>query len=623
MSPGEVIPVPPEKNRLPGDRKNYLQEKANEIIELFLIRKMSPAAAIAACGGKIDRQGGSPGKLEEGFSTARQLHEGFMQTHTEIDNILLALNGRFMPPGPGNLPERNPSVLPTGRNMYILNPEEIPSHPSWELGKQLVDKLLAGKMEESGRYPEKIALSLNFRSTLMDYGVLESQILYLIGARPIWDASNRVLDVEIIPRKELGRPRIDVFIETYDYYTDYLESRLRLWDKAIRLVSELDEPDNYLFKNRAKIRRELQSVGTPPERAKALAGARIFAMALEQMSFTHFLLLEETGDWDSRRELVDMYLAERDYVYTEGIWGEKAPDAYRHHLEGTEVVLRNITRGGPLGGGWYNGGNLCLVIKELTGKEPEYFISDLRNPGEETITRAEDALRKDFRATLFNRKWIEGMMKEDYSGAQQIAGLVFSTLGWKINRENSITDDIWQEIVETYLRDKKNLKIREWFDAKNPYAFQGLTKNLLEAIRKEYWRPDEATLLEIATAYAESVVRHGHSEPGEVSEKLDLFLGRVLNAPGTESKTGKAAKALLEQYRKKTAEELAAHRAKEMEAVEGKKMEKAEPAPNEAAEGQKTPQPVPDGRWNWVYVVGVAVMLLFILGLWRRAGVPR
>jgi cobaltochelatase CobN len=281
-------------------------------------------------------------------------------------------------------------------------------------------------------------------------------------------------------------------------------------------------------------------------------------MAPELVSYVHFMLLEETGKWDSRRELVDVYLEERDYVYTEGCWGKKERTAYQRHLQGTEVVLKNITRGGPHGGGWYNGGNLCLVIKELTGKEPAYFISDLRNPGEEKVVLAEDAMRQDIRATLFNRKWIKGMMNEGYAGAQRISGRVFSTLGWEINREGSISAEVWQEIVEVYLHDKKNLKIQEWFDDKNPYAFQGLTETLLETIRKEYWRPNEATLMEIATAYAQSVVRYGHREPGEVNEKLEFFLMRTLLAPGPDSLTGQTAIALLEQYHQKTASELAA-----------------------------------------------------------------
>jgi cobaltochelatase CobN len=611
----EVIQIPPGKKRLGSERKNFLRQKAEQVLEGIFRKKLSMAEAVTAAGGNLGARG-LPEKLAEGIRTAQQLYEGFSKTTQEIENTLLALNGRFVPPGPGNLPERNPSVVPTGRNLYVMNPEEIPSRPSWELGKQLVDQLLAEQRKIDGRVPAKIGLSLDFRSTMMDYGVMESQILYLIGARPVWDASNRVVDVEIIPAKELGRPRIDVFIETYDYYTDYLESRLRLWDKAIRLVSALDEPGNNLFKNRARISKELQSDGVPAARAEILSNARIFAMAPEQVSFIHFLLLEKTGDWDSRRELVDVYLAERDYAYTEGSWGEKTPQVYRRQLQGTDVVLKNITRGGPLGGAWYNGGNLSLVIKELTGKDPDYFIADLRNPGEEQMVRAEDLLQRDFRATLLNRAWIEGMIKENYAGAQQIAGLVFSTLGWKINRNNSIPDDVWQAVVDIYLRDKLDLKIRDWFEEKNPYAFQGMTENLLEAVRKEYWRPDEATLMAIATAYAESVVRHGLRENGEVNEKLVAFLGRTMSAPGSESTSGQSAKELLEQFRQRLATELPMQLkgSAPTQEVTGQKLQ--------ATESERDASQPSHSVWSIVIIASLLILLLAI-GLWKKTGAFR
>ena len=617
---GEVMAVPSDQGHLPGARKNYLRSKAEEVIDLVFNKGLAPEEAIAAAGGKIGEMGLSD-KLKESFATAKLLFNGFAGTPKEIDNMLLALNGQFLPPGPANLPERNPAVLPTGRNMYILNPEEIPSHASWELGKQLVDQLLAEKLKADGRYPEKIGLSLDFRSTLMDYGVLESQILYLIGVRPVWDAANRVLDVEVIPTVELGRPRIDVFIETYDYYTDYLESRLRLWDKAIRMVADLDEPDNYVFRHRVKVCEDLQAGGESPERSEILSRARIFAMPPELVTATHFLLLEETGQWDTRRELVDVYLAERDYVYTEGCWGQQALNAYTRQMQGTEMVLRNITRGGPLGGGWYNGGNLCLVIKEVTGKEPEYFLSDLRNPGEERVGRAEDLLNRDYRATLFNRKWIEGMMNEGYAGAQQIAGGVFCTLGWKINREQSVSDDVWQEIVEVYLRDRKNLNIREWFEAKNPYAFQSIAERLLEASRKEYWKPDADTLREIAVAYAESVVRHGHREAGELNEKLEVFLERVMTAPAPDSQTAQAMQTLLEQYHQKSAAEQAEPKVNEQNPAAAAQAAPAEavskPVTGEKLEPVASPKhPV---RTLW-WAAGGLFLILLVYGFVRRKG---
>lgn len=45
----------------------------------------------------------------------------------EIKALLNALNCGFIPPGPGNDPVVNPDVLPTGRNFFQNQAEEIPT----------------------------------------------------------------------------------------------------------------------------------------------------------------------------------------------------------------------------------------------------------------------------------------------------------------------------------------------------------------------------------------------------------------------------------------------------------------------------------------------------------------
>ncbi|NQT17805.1 MAG: cobaltochelatase subunit CobN, partial [Planctomycetes bacterium] len=125
----QVIPAVPEKDRQPGGPRKYLREKAIEAVGLVLNNSLAPDEAIRAIGGAVPEEGLSKG-LQERFGLARQLSQGFAKTHQEIDNLLVALDGGFVPPGPANPPERNPSVVPTGRNMYTTNPEELPSRPS-------------------------------------------------------------------------------------------------------------------------------------------------------------------------------------------------------------------------------------------------------------------------------------------------------------------------------------------------------------------------------------------------------------------------------------------------------------------------------------------------------------
>ena len=103
-------------------------------------------------------------------------------------------------------------------------------------------------------------------------------------------------------------------------------------------------------------------------------------------------------------------------------------------------------------------------------------------------------------------------------------------------REKSISDDIWEEIVNIYVDDSKKLNIREWFESENPHAFQEMTEILLESIRKGYWEADEATRLKIAKEYAQSVARHGEGGGilGGGNTKLEKFVEKTLEAPGSK-----------------------------------------------------------------------------------------
>ena len=77
--------------------------------------------------------------------------------------------------------------------------------------------------------------------------------------------------------------------------------------------------------------------------------------------------------------------------------GEPAPEAYDETIQGTEIVLRSWSRQmtSPLSNKytWYKGGSLSLAIKTLTGKEPEFYLSDVRDPDRASMVAAEDALR--------------------------------------------------------------------------------------------------------------------------------------------------------------------------------------------------------------------------------------
>ncbi len=630
----EVIEVPAGESLNDGDRKKYLRRKAEEVLDLVVHRHVTPQEALSAVAGvPADKE--LPKGLDAGFRLAKRLVDGFAHAPDEIDNLLAALDGKFIPPGPGSSPDRNPGAVPTGRNMCVLNPEEVPSRPSWELGVQLVDQLLADRLAQKGHYPQRVAFTLSAFATLEDFGVMEAQILYLLGVRPVWDEQNLVADVELIPAAQLGRPRIDVFIAGMGYYRDLLPTRMRLIDKAVRLVAAENEKDNFVYAHTRQIAEELRGRGLAADAADRLARARIFSYPPGQNgSAKYYYLVERSGQWDNREELMRIYLDQVRYVYTEGMWGDEAPEAYERQIQGTEIVLRNWSdrTTSPLSNKytWFHGGSLAAAVKYLTGNEPDFILTDVRDADDARMVAAEDALRKDFRVRLFNRKWIEGMMKEGYAGADQIAVHVSNTLGWKIVRPDSISDDQWQEIVDIYVHDSKQLSIREWFEAENPFALQEMEEVLLETIRKGYWQPGEEIVREIATEYAQSVAAHGESGGlrGGDNTKLETFVEEVLKAPGSRE-----LNELLAAYQAKAREtkepasvtspgnlaaggNAPARETVPTEAVRGQQLVAAQPAKPTAGES------VPPTRFSWTVLLGVVCILLVGVGYGLRRGNP-
>ncbi len=562
-----------------GVSEDTLKTKAEEAIKLILHEDLTPLEAVLATGGTVEAEG-LPEIVQESLEMVMNLNVGMDQTSSEIDKILRALNGEFVSPGPSGSPERNPGVVPTGRNLYVLNPEELPTKASWELGTKMISDYLETQRKAKGRYPRKIAFGLVPYATYSDYGIIESQILFLIGVRPVWDLKNRVEDVELIPAEELGRPRIDVFLSAKSIYRDELPGMMKMLDKAIRMVASLDEPNNYVYDNTLRTLKGLQAKGVSSDEARIFSQARMYGPKPEENVDGHnwyFYLTERSGEWETREELMEVYLSHCRFVYTEGMWGVDAPEAFNAAAQDTELIVRSWydNRDAVLANKftWWSDGSLSLAIKHLTGKEPDYVFADVRNPDKAVMTNADQAVQRDLRARILNPKWIQAMMKEGYNGATQISKNINNMMGWEIMREHSIDDSNWNELSDFYVNDSENLGLPDWFDQHNPHAFQNIAATMLETVRKQYWDADDQRLMEITAAYAESVANHGPvgGLRSGGNAKLDDFVEQTLSS-SQDPKMG----ALLAKYQaamKQSSEARESPQETETEQVTGYEME--------------------------------------------------
>ena len=79
--------------------------------------------------------------------------------NNEVSGMLSALEGRYITPGPGGDPIRNPDVLPTGKNMHGLDPQSIPTAAAVDVALTVANRLLERMKQDTGAYPQVTPLS--------------------------------------------------------------------------------------------------------------------------------------------------------------------------------------------------------------------------------------------------------------------------------------------------------------------------------------------------------------------------------------------------------------------------------------------------------------------------------
>ncbi|MDA8339420.1 MAG: cobaltochelatase subunit CobN, partial [Nitrospiraceae bacterium] len=261
---------------------------------------------------------------EEREKRIADMEQRIMQSgKRELDSFIAALAGRYIPAGQGNDPIRNPDSLPTGKNFYSFDPTRIPAKSTYEMGVRLAKELIEGYKQRHGIYPDKLTFNLWGVETIRHEGVMESQIMYLMGIRLKWDDRGRVVGVEAIPRTELGRQRIDVTIVPSGLYRDLFSNLMDLLDKAVSLAKEQDEEDNILRANVLKTKKMLMEKGIAEDKAEKLASVRLFTVPSGAYGTNLDKVIPMSNTWNNEKQVADVYFMRMSYMYGQGFWGSK------------------------------------------------------------------------------------------------------------------------------------------------------------------------------------------------------------------------------------------------------------------------------------------------------------
>jgi cobaltochelatase CobN len=235
----------------------------------------------------------------------------------ETGALLSGINGRYIEPGPSGLITRGrPDVLPTGRNFYSLDPQTIPSHAAWEIGKSLAEKTLEKFLHEEGTYPENIAFYWQCTDIMWADGEGMAQMMALLGAKPLWQGNGRVKGFEIIPLDQLGRPRIDITVRVSGITRDNFPNSIELMDEIVQAIAGLDEPVYLNFVKKHTLER-LDGAVNPDQHTLRKATYRIFAsMPGTYQAGTQLAVYASA--WKTEKDLADVFLYWNGYAYGKG-----------------------------------------------------------------------------------------------------------------------------------------------------------------------------------------------------------------------------------------------------------------------------------------------------------------
>lgn len=494
----------------------------------------------------------------------------------ESEAVLAALSGRFVRPGEGGDPVRNPDAV-GGRNLYAFEPDKVPAPAAHEAAAGALDSLRrAYAAEHGGRPLAKLAVSLWSSETIRTLGLPEGQVLQALGLRPRWDAGGRVTALDIIPAAELGRPRIDVVVHATGVYRDQFDGFLRLLADAVERIAALDEPGDPVAENSRRAARRLMAEGVPAEEAAALGRARIFSNAPGDYGSGLPDAVRDSDGWDEAEALADPFLDRLGHVYGAGRWGEKPAGASVFAAQLADVQAAALSRSTNLHGVLstdhpfeYLGG-LSLAVRRAGGQAPSLYITDARAGAPQAVA-ARDFLAAEMRARYTNRTWIAAMQAEGYAGTLAIVDLADNLFGWQATAPGMVRADQWQALHDVYVRDARGLGLRQWFEAHNPTAERQVIERLRDAVRKGFWAPDahtrrelEARLAQIAEAAAGAPVPAGFGRgaavvrppaaaadpapsPAPAPDPVDVVRGQVLEkmSPPAPSPAGPAPWGLL------------------------------------------------------------------------------
>ncbi|MFB2552363.1 magnesium chelatase subunit H [Ensifer soli] len=430
---------------------------------------------------------GAEASLRERVVTLVRLNAG-LADNRELDGIVRALDGRFVPPSPSGDLLRTPDLLPTGRNIHGFDPFGIPSAFAVQDGERQAARVLDRFLKTEGRLPETVAVVLWGTDNLKTGGAPLAQAMALMGARPRLDAYNRVCGATLIPLEALNRPRIDVVMTLSGIFRDLLPIQASMLAEASSLAAAADEPPEMNF-----IRKHALAYAEAHGCDVEAAAYRVFSNANGAYGANVNMLIASSA-WTDDEEIAETYTSRKSFAIDRKGRTSQQAEVLDAVLEGVDMAYQNLDSvevGITTIEHYFDtlGGLTRAVLRARGETTLPVFISD-QTQGEGKVRTLGEQVALEARTRTLNPKWFEGMLKHGYEGVRHIEAQVTNTLGWSATT-GGVEPWVYQQMTETFMLDPK---MRRRLATLNPAAAAKVASRLIEAQERRFWEPDAETL---------------------------------------------------------------------------------------------------------------------------------
>ncbi|OAN96207.1 cobaltochelatase subunit CobN [Sulfitobacter geojensis] len=324
----------------------------------------------------------------------------------ETDGLLTALNGKRVASGPSGSPYRGRSdVLPTGRNLYAVDPRSVPTRAAHAQGVKLAEELIRRHLQDEGDYPKGLVVDLWGSATMRTAGEEVAMALHLAGLSPKWDAgSERVSGFEVLPLTLINRPRIDVTLRISGLFRDVFPALSQLFEAGALALSEREEAADmnpYKVKTPRVFGPKPGLYGMNMEAAMLDYSQEGRAAAGEAWLKASEWSVDAKGEAHQNRAALEKRLQSADTF------------AHIQDLTESDVLLASDYAS--------HEGGFAAAMAHLGASKPAMYHVDTTKIGTPRARTMAEEIARVVRARAANPDWASGMMRHAFRGAAEIA----------------------------------------------------------------------------------------------------------------------------------------------------------------------------------------------------------